>query len=1171
MPITSSLRRSIGSRQRKRGEDCFREGRVAIQETSGGEILARVRDSRRHLVTLQIEDDALLCECDCRYFQDNVEPCKHVWASALAAEQQGLLPAGNRLTELVPFEDDLADMEIVGEIGILGEEEDPLAEEADILDDSPFRAPWKPPRRGPPADDLSAALRGLRDLREAGELSGRPRRPAVLSAGAGATPRKRHAGRPGVAPAESRPSTVQRRKLWKASLETLRSSSEIRRMAPPGFEHGRREILYVVNLPSAFERQSLTLEILRRDRKIDGGWSKPRPLALHSHDVEYLPESSDRRILSLLRGVIPPYMRGYSYGYEKVSSEVDVPGPAAELLLQELCASGRCLVRRDEDAEPVPLKHEGGDPWRFHLEVKGDAAGQDYVVTGHIERAGVTMPLERPGLFLEAGLFFDGDCVRRLDHGNAFSLLLLLRRAGRLEVPRSDGTTFVSGILEACGRLPVALPEELRFEESRIAPSPSIRILRPKTTWRLARLDAIVTFDYAGHALRAGTGPAVLIDRESRRVLPRDLEAEKAALDLLHSLGVMSTSARDDNGPTHDLASRRLPSVVPALLRAGWRVEAEGKLYRAPSSFRIEVVSGIDWFELRGGASYDGVEIPLPALLAALKKGEPTVALGDGGVGLLPEEWLRRFVPVAGLGEGEKDHVRFTRAQAGFLDALLAAEPEATCDEVFERVRSKLRAFDGVKPEEAPPGFRGVLRPYQKEGLGWLRFLRDFGFGGCLADDMGLGKTVQVLALLEALRTPANLRAKKPSLVVAPRSVVFNWIDEARRFAPRLRVLDHTGLTRTRSKEDLLAPDVVLTTYGTLRRDIAILKEIAFDTIVLDEAQAIKNAGTDSAKAVRLLRGDQRLALSGTPIENHLGELWSLFEFLNPGMLGASSAFQAGLRAGEEPDGPARALLARALRPFILRRSKAQVTPDLPEKTEQTLTCELTGPQRSIYREILDHYRASLLARVQRDGLSRSKLHVLEALLRLRQAACHPGLLDPKKVREGSAKFEVLFAQLDEVLEEGHKALVFSQFTSLLSLVKHELDARKVRYAYLDGSTRSRMREAAVRRFQEDARCPLFLLSLKAGGYGLNLTAAEYVYLLDPWWNPAVEAQAVDRTHRIGQTRPVFAYRIVAKDTIEEKILALQASKRELADSILAADASLMRSLTREDLELLLS
>jgi SNF2 family DNA or RNA helicase len=338
---------------------------------------------------------------------------------------------------------------------------------------------------------------------------------------------------------------------------------------------------------------------------------------------------------------------------------------------------------------------------------------------------------------------------------------------------------------------------------------------------------------------------------------------------------------------------------------------------------------------------------------------------------------------------------------------------------------------------------------------------------------------------------------------------------------------------------------------------------------VLDEAQAIKNSDTESSKAARLLRGKNRLALSGTPVENHMGELWSLFEFLNPGMLGAASVFKLAGAGSRNADEETRRMLALALRPFILRRTKEQVARELPPKTEQTVYCELEPEQRKLYDELRNHYRASLLGRIATDGIAKSKMQVLEALLRLRQAACHPGLVDPIRRAEGSAKVDTLVDQLGEVLDEGHKALVFSQFTTLLSIVRDRLDQAGVTYEYLDGKTRDRRER--VERFQNDPSCKLFLVSLKAGGLGLNLTAAEYVFLLDPWWNPAVEAQAVDRAHRIGQTRNVFAYRLIARDTVEEKVLELQSSKRDLAAAIIQADSSLIRSLKREDLELLLS
>ncbi|MGH7931142.1 MAG: DEAD/DEAH box helicase, partial [Candidatus Binatia bacterium] len=385
-------------------------------------------------------------------------------------------------------------------------------------------------------------------------------------------------------------------------------------------------------------------------------------------------------------------------------------------------------------------------------------------------------------------------------------------------------------------------------------------------------------------------------------------------------------------------------------------------------------------------------------------------------------------------------------------------------------------------------------------------------------------------------------------------------------FAPELRILEHIGAARLKPGTHFAEYDVVLTTYGTLRRDALHFKDQRFDYCILDEAQAIKNSATLSAKAARLLHADHRLAMSGTPVENHLGELWSLFEFLNPGMLGSASLFSG---AGRNPDATTREILSRALRPFILRRTKEQVARELPAKTEQTLYCDLEPREKKLYDELRDYYRSRLLKNTDGESMSKIKFQALEALLRLRQAACHPGLIDKKKTSEPSAKIDTLLAQLDQVLDEGHKALVFSQFTSLLAIVRQRLDGAGISYAYLDGRTRDR--QGPVEEFQNNPDLKLFLISLKAGGLGLNLHAAEYVYLLDPWWNPAVEAQAVDRAHRIGQTRQVFAYRLIARNTVEEKVLELQRTKRDLADAIVTGNNSLIQNLTRADLQLLLS
>jgi SNF2 family DNA or RNA helicase len=659
-------------------------------------------------------------------------------------------------------------------------------------------------------------------------------------------------------------------------------------------------------------------------------------------------------------------------------------------------------------------------------------------------------------------------------------------------------------------------------------------------------------------------------DPAGRRFLVRDTDAEKAAAAFLYVQGFREPSYYQRGNCDFELTARQLPRVTRALLEAGWQVEAAGKLYRKSAEIRIEVATDIDWFDLTGQVRFDDQVAPLPRLLQALKRGDNTVQLDDGTFGVLPDDWLKKYGMLAGLGTADGERVRFRRTQAGLLDALLASAPEISCDEAFRQAAHELRTFDGIKAVKPGEEFTGTLREYQCEGLGWLHFLERFSFGGCLADDMGLGKTVQVLALLAGRRTqPKKGQARLPSLVVVPRSLVFNWMQEAARFAPQLRMLDHTGLTRDKTGANFDACDLVITTYGTLRRDVLLFKDRAFDYCILDEAQSVKNASTDQAKAVRLLNARHRLALSGTPVENHLGELWSLFEFLNPGMLGHASVFKLAGGAARNPDPETRAVLAKGLRPFILRRTKQQVAKDLPEKTEQTLYCELEADQRRLYDELRDHYRQALLKTIEQVGMNRAKIQVLEALLRLRQAACHPGLIDKARCAAPSAKLDMLLPQLQEAVEEGQKTLVFSQFTSFLAIVRAQLDGAGVKYEYLDGKTRNRAEKVA--RFQTDPDCKLFLISLKAGGLGLNLTAAEYVFLLDPWWNPAVEAQAIDRTHRIGQTKPVFAFRLIARDTVEEKVLELQKTKRDLADAIVNADNSLIAGLKREDLEMLLS
>jgi superfamily II DNA or RNA helicase len=838
-------------------------------------------------------------------------------------------------------------------------------------------------------------------------------------------------------------------------------------------------------------------------------------------------------------------------------------------LVERLCKTGRCRLRRTEDEEDPPaLRWDDGRPWRFVIDTKlADPAARRWSWRGSLRRGEDRMDLAEPLILLPGLVILGVGRAARFDDAGVFLWMARLRHEKEMSLSESQQDSMLSRILgEACVP-PDELVEGMDLEVVGLPPVPSLTVRAPMQMRGTDSLLGELMFDYDGALVPRFPPGKVAVQTDRRRAIRRDVRAEERAFARLEELGFRETRDYRVERGALEISPKRVPQATRELVAEGWRVEADGVLYRPASDFKLAVTTNIDWFELNGQVDFGGQQVPLPKILEAARRGDTMIALGDGSVGMLPEDWLRQYGMLADLGIATAEGgLRFGRAQAGLLDTLLANQPGSQADPEFTKVRQELKAFEGIEPLDAPAGFQGELRPYQREGLGWLEYLRRFEFGGILADDMGLGKTVQVLALLQRRR--AKRQAKGPSLIVVPRSLVFNWIQEASKFTPRLRVLDYTGQGRHAMREEFEKYDLVVTTYGTLRSDIVELSQMTFDYAILDEAQAIKNADSQSAKAARLLKARHRLAMTGTPIENHLGELWSIFEFLNPGMLGAASVFKrhaAGLTGQDEQ---ARELLAKALRPFILRRTKRQVVKDLPEKVEQTLYCDMETDQRKFYEGLKAHYRTALL-RKDETALNRSKIEVLEALLRLRQAACHPGLIDPEQKEASSAKLEMLLPQIEEVVEEGHKALVFSQFTSFLAIVRAKLDDAGIRYEYLDGKTRNR--EEHVDRFQNDPEIPLFLISLKAGGLGLNLTAAGYVYLLDPWWNPAVEAQAIDRSHRIGQTQQVFAYRLICRDTVEQKILELQQKKRDLADAILGGDSRIIQTLTRDDLEFLLS
>jgi superfamily II DNA or RNA helicase len=984
-------------------------------------------------------------------------------------------------------------------------------------------------------------------------------------------------------------------------------------------------LAYVLDLQRSSVLQEAVLAI-RYDGANDGSAKSLKRATITSSEVAHLSDELDRTICAMLIGAADP-ARVSSYNdlsrRSSANSFWKLESNLYSAVLPLLARSGRFFFAFDDETAHEPLvadESSPSSPWRLGVRICQNLPPQGAktpVPPEHILKVGFS----RGGKWIDAGsgavylatrpaLLIDSGVLRCVQDGGARYLFEALRSSVPPKIGREEFAVLLKEIGERGLKIDIDWDDSFGVARRTDVKPQGIVLLRPppggKASLDSGLITAEVQFAYdtaiVGHAEYRGhiTPPAP--DGQVNEVIRRDFEAEAALIANLVSLGIRPAEG-PGAGMAPALVSRdELIAAVAVLVRDGWKVLGGEFVQRRPGNFSIKVTSGIDWFSLKGNVEFGSETVDVASLLAMLKRGERTVVLGDGTTGVLPEDWIEKNCPWLRLGEAVKDdqgadEVRFAASQLGVIDALLTQMPEASFDANVAAARKRLDGFRGIKPLKEPAAFRGTLRDYQRDGLGWLGFLRDFAFGGILADDMGLGKTVQLLAHIQQCRSEKK-RSTKPWLIVAPKSLVFNWAREAARFTPKLRTIEYTGPARSQLLDEIPACDLVLTTYANMRSDAPELHAIKWEYVVLDEAQAIKNAESLVAKAARIVgaAAERRLAMTGTPIENSLEDLWSIMEFLNPGMLGSATAFREVSKLQRTTqDGSDVGLIRRAVRPFILRRTKDVVAKELPSRIEQTITCELGAGQKKLYQSVLKHYRETLLGKggkVESDGLSRSRIHVLEALLRLRQVACHPSLFEAKPIatakergnragkdaaESASGKIEAMLELLDEILAERHKILIFSQFTSLLAIVLDAIKRRKVSHEYLDGQTSAKDRAAAVDRFQSDSpNSPrVFVVSLKAGGVGLNLTAADYVFLLDPWWNPAVEAQAIDRAHRIGQTRKVVAYRFISSGTVEERIQELQATKRELANSIMSEDGTAsggpLASLTRDELDWLLS
>jgi len=606
---------------------------------------------------------------------------------------------------------------------------------------------------------------------------------------------------------------------------------------------------------------------------------------------------------------------------------------------------------------------------------------------------------------------------------------------------------------------------------------------------------------------------------------------------------------------------------LPHLAEQGFEILGEEKLVRfkvkrAAANFGVNISSETDWFDVELQLDFDGIPVSLKDLKKALQANKKFVKLRDGSLARLPEKLIEKFNYMLNFGRVEDNALRFANHHLSFVDRMLAEAGQKKMDALSKEKLGKLDQFEKIKNYPLPANFQGELRDYQKAGYDWLNFLKDFSFGGILADDMGLGKTIQALCLLQ---NEVNHGPRKTNLIVAPTSVIFNWVREMERFTPEIKYLVHYGTRRTRDIRRLKKYQLILTTYGHLRRDINFLKDLTFNYVILDESQYIKNPQSETSKAVRLMDANHRLALTGTPVENNTMDLWAQFAFINPGLLGDQNFFKETFTRPIEKEQNVQVAnsLRRLIFPFILRRTKEDVAKELPPKIENIIYSPMSEEQMKMYNKWRVSYRESILEEIKSKGLNKSKFKVLEGLTKLRQIACHPGLVDAKFV-DSAGKFDALTDMVEEIISEDHKVLIFSQFVQMLHIIRRHFDGKNIPYAYLDGSTRDR--QAAVDEFQNNENIRIFLISLKAGGTGLNLTAADYVVHYDPWWNPAVEMQATDRAYRIGQTRKVFAYKLISKDSVEEKIVKLQQRKRKLVESLISTEESFFKALSKDDI-----
>jgi SNF2 family DNA or RNA helicase len=649
----------------------------------------------------------------------------------------------------------------------------------------------------------------------------------------------------------------------------------------------------------------------------------------------------------------------------------------------------------------------------------------------------------------------------------------------------------------------------------------------------------------------------------------RNQALEKAQIEVLQKMDMMLKNGKIALEKTKAFSwiSQHIDDLEKANITLAQSDLDLKKYFIGKSTINLSIKENKDWFDVYATVHFGEYEIPFIEIRKMILKRIHEFELPNGKIAVIPDVWFAQYYDIFNFIDDRNNQHKLKKHHLGLLETL---EHNQYAQLTMNRKLQGLRNFDHIEQYPLPKDFFGDLRPYQKAGYDWLRFLADFNFGGCLADDMGLGKTVQTLALLQAQKEIGQQEnIKQASLLIMPTSLIYNWQKEALKFTPNLKILNYTGANRNKNPQIFDYYDLVLTSYGTARIDSEILAKYYFNYIILDESQAIKNPEANTTKAVKELNSKHKLILTGTPIENSTLDLWSQMSFVNEGLLGGLSFFKNEYQIPIEKRADADKLkkLHAIIKPFILRRLKTQVAQDLPEKIIHVKYCQMTVEQEKKYEEVKSLYRNKILEHIEKKGVAQSQMLLIQGLTQLRQIANHPKMVD-ENYEADSGKLEDVIYMLETAISEGHKVLVFSQFVKHLTIIKQVVEKLKVQYAYLDGSTTDR--QAQVELFQNNKKVSVFLISLKAGGVGLNLTSADYVFLLDPWWNPAAENQAIDRSHRIGQKQNVIVYKFITQNTVEEKILLLQQNKIQLANDLISTEEGFMKNLAKEDIEALL-